>query len=213
MSKNNLKLIKDIIVILISIISFSIFIVINQPYLYLGMARKYHYAKVIGISYSVLKNTYFKLLLYLNGLVHCWHPPFSYSLKEIHHFADVRHLVIINNMIMIIFGIWAIKIIYHRLKDHMIWQLITPLRLIQMGIWIFLFLVLVKFNTIFIIFHKILFQNNNWIFNPQTDPIIKILIPDFFENCFLLVIILWFMGNEIIIRLGKRELKINKKRR
>ena len=213
MSKNDLKLIKDIIIILISIISFSIFIVINQPYLYLGMARKYHYAKVVGISYSVLKNTYFKLLLYLNGLVHCWNPPFSYSLKGIHHFTDVRHLVIINNMIMIIFGIWAIKIIYYYLKGHMIWQLITPLRLIEMGIWIFLFLVLVKFNTIFIIFHKILFQNNNWIFNPQTDPIIKILTPDFFENCFLLVIILWFMGDEIIIRLGKRELKINKKKR
>ena len=43
---------------------------------------------------------------------------------------------------------------------------------------------LANFDTFFITFHKIIFNNNNWLFDPTTDPIINILTEDFFAACF-----------------------------
>ncbi|NVY97189.1 TIGR01906 family membrane protein [Lactobacillus sp. DCY120] len=47
------------------------------------------------------------------------------------------------------------------------------------------------FDSFFIEFHRLLFRNTNWLFDPVTDPIIKILPDTFFLHC-ALVLLLWF---------------------
>lgn len=42
------------------------------------------------------------------------------------------------------------------------------------------------FDQFFILFHQILFRNDNWLFNPQTDPVIYILPPELFLIAFLI---------------------------
>jgi len=41
----------------------------------------------------------------------------------------------------------------------------------------------INFNFFFTIFHKIFFNNDKWIFDPNTDPIINILPEEFFALC------------------------------
>ncbi|MDK7326346.1 lipoprotein intramolecular transacylase Lit, partial [Lactobacillus mulieris] len=36
----------------------------------------------------------------------------------------------------------------------------------------------------FVTFHHMIFHNNNWLFNPLTDPIINVLTEGFFAACF-----------------------------
>ena len=41
-----------------------------------------------------------------------------------------------------------------------------------------------NFDTFFVTFHHMIFHNNNWLFNPLTDPIINVLTEGFFAACF-----------------------------
>ncbi len=41
--------------------------------------------------------------------------------------------------------------------------------------------ILLNFEKSFIIFHKLLFRNDYWIFNPDLDPVINILPEEFFS--------------------------------
>lgn len=43
---------------------------------------------------------------------------------------------------------------------------------------------LMNFDEFFISFHHLLFNNNDWLFNPTTDPIINVLTEEFFAGCF-----------------------------
>ncbi|WP_201330538.1 lipoprotein intramolecular transacylase Lit, partial [Lactobacillus nasalidis] len=40
------------------------------------------------------------------------------------------------------------------------------------------------FDSFFRIFHTFFFHNNNWLFDPATDPVINVLTEGFFAACF-----------------------------
>ena len=46
------------------------------------------------------------------------------------------------------------------------------------------------FSNSFIIFHKIVFRNDFWIFDYHSDPIIRILPETFFMHCFILIVLI-----------------------
>lgn len=48
-------------------------------------------------------------------------------------------------------------------------------------------LVAVCWEQVFVVFHTLFFQNDYWLFNPSTDPIITILPDEFFMHCALLI--------------------------
>lgn len=52
-------------------------------------------------------------------------------------------------------------------------------------------LMAVDFDGFFVIFHKILFRNNDWLFDPSLDPIIDVLPDEFFAQCFALFFVLF----------------------
>ena len=52
------------------------------------------------------------------------------------------------------------------------------------------FLVAIDFDQAFIIFHKLFFRNDFWIFDYQTDPVITILPETFFMHCFILIVLI-----------------------
>ena len=53
---------------------------------------------------------------------------------------------------------------------------------------IVLLAVIIDWENAFTLMHKIFFDNDDWLFNPQTDPIITILPDTFFMHCGLLII-------------------------
>ena len=52
---------------------------------------------------------------------------------------------------------------------------------------------LINFDKSFTFFHKLLFNNSYWEFDPVTDPIINILPEDFFFHCILLIVCIMFL--------------------
>jgi integral membrane protein (TIGR01906 family) len=44
------------------------------------------------------------------------------------------------------------------------------------------------FDRAFVLFHKIAFRNNYWIFDARTDPVINILPENFFMHCFIMIV-------------------------
>lgn len=76
---------------------------------------------------------------------------------------------------------------YHFLKTTSILTLTIPL---ITGVTVSLF-----WNKAFVLFHKLLFSNDYWIFDPCFDPIINILPDTFFFHCTVMIILLILAGS------------------
>lgn len=61
----------------------------------------------------------------------------------------------------------------------------------------------VDFNKSFVIFHKMFFNNDYWLFDPSTDPIINALPEAYFFHCALLILSLLCL-EFIILRITKK---------
>lgn len=208
MKKNNLILLRDMIVIGIAIISLSVFMTVNFTGLYHFFVIRDHLGQLTGLSNHELMTNYRHLISYLQcGWIHYWQTTLPSSAKGLTHFADVKRLIEFNNLILIIFGGLAGVVIANRVRKRQMWQLILPVKMALTLLGTFIFILMIAFNRIFILFHEVLFRNRDWIFNPQTDPIIKALPESFFEACFLLVFLIWILAGSGLIWYGKYELK------
>ena len=68
--------------------------------------------------------------------------------------------------------------------------------------------IVVNFEGSFILFHKIMFNNDYWIFAPNLDSVINILPEEFFFHAGLMILILIIIAsltNYLIYRFLKRE--------
>ncbi len=52
----------------------------------------------------------------------------------------------------------------------------------------------INFERAFVLFHKLLFNNTNWIFDPRYDPIITILPEEFFMHCGIFIAVCVILG-------------------
>lgn len=192
----------------IAIISLSVFITVNFTGLYHFFVVHDHLGRLVGLSNYELMINYRHLISYLQcGWIHHWQTSLALSSKGLTHFADVKRLIEFNNLILILFGGLAGVVITNRVRKRQMWQLILPVKMALTLLGTFIFILMIAFNRIFILFHEVLFRNRDWIFNPQTDPIIKALPENFFEACFLWVFLVWILAGLGLIWYGKRELK------
>ena len=63
----------------------------------------------------------------------------------------------------------------------------------------------IDFSKAFILFHKIIFNNDYWIFDPSTDPVINALPEELFM-IYGLVILAIVIGVAVIIKVNKRKI-------
>ncbi len=64
----------------------------------------------------------------------------------------------------------------------------------------------VNFDLAFTLFHKLLFSNDYWLFDPATDPVINLLPEEFFFHC-LLLIAASITAASMLLRLASRKLR------
>lgn len=55
-------------------------------------------------------------------------------------------------------------------------------------------LIILFWDQVFVIFHKIFFQNDYWLFDPVIDPVILILPDSFFSHCAIVILLLVAAG-------------------
>ncbi len=66
---------------------------------------------------------------------------------------------------------------------------------------------IINFDGSFVLFHKIMFNNDYWIFDPNLDPVINILPDVFFFHMGLLILILIILSSILCNLLYKLSIK------
>ena len=59
----------------------------------------------------------------------------------------------------------------------------------------------IDFNRIFVLFHQVVFNNDDWLFSPYEDPIILFLPERFFLQCALIIVGTVLLGCIVLISL------------
>ncbi|MGY3777159.1 TIGR01906 family membrane protein [Isobaculum melis] len=191
------------------IITFSIAIVIIAKPLYLFDIGHFQIEELTGMSKEVLTKNYDVLMSYLNFP---WQnqlamPDFPSSAQGLFHFAEVKNLFLLNHFILIVSGIGSFFFIKGIYQTKSSWRLVRPFQIAIVVPVVLLILISSMFEIVFVKFHEIFFNNDAWMFDAYTDPIINALPEGFFMHCFILAFVL--MEAQFIIGyfLAKKKMK------
>lgn len=122
-------------------------------------------------------------------------PTLAASPAGIQHFKEVKDIFTTFYILAAISLAAAIAIIIYKSKKKDISYLpVSALTAVILPTVIGLLLA-IDFDTSFLVFHKLFFNNDYWLFDPSTDPVITILPDTFFLHSALLIISLVLIGS------------------
>lgn len=145
--------------------------------------------QVVFMSKDAILHNYNGLLNYLTN-------PFETSLTfasfrsstdGLKHFADVKWLFHLTQVVFLGLLYPTVKDFKQRFKTKSFWSIQRPLMIAALfPLMIGLMASVIGFENFFTLFHKVLFVgDSNWLFDPLKDPVIWILPEVFFLHCFL----------------------------
>ncbi|WP_321384205.1 TIGR01906 family membrane protein [uncultured Enterococcus sp.] len=176
----------------LTIISLCIAITINFRPLYIFDIDYLAILDYTTIGKKELIANFDQLMQYLNN-------PFISTLKlsdfpvsesGAFHFYEVKRLFLLNYGVLLITIVPSGFFLRYLKKNGWLWRLMNPFRVGMILPLFLLFLMFIGFDQFFVQFHSIFFNNDAWLFNPATDPIINVLPEGFFMHCFILFFIL-----------------------
>lgn len=175
-------------VISLFILSLAVAATINFTPLYAFDIVYLDIPKYAGLPKEQILTNYRILLAYLNlpWIFALDMPDFPSSASGLFHFFEVKKLFVLDYLILIFSGVGTFGFVRHLNRRQESWRLLPYFRkgmLLPLGI---LLALLVSFDTLFVLFHQVFFNNDAWLFNPATDPIILALPAEFFMHSFLL---------------------------
>lgn len=142
----------------------------------------------VGLSFEKIMENYYILLEYLHipWVETLSLPDFPVSASGAFHFYEVKRLFYINYGMLII-SIIGSGFYLRKLKQTAgFWRLRRVFKIAIFVPFVLLFIVAIDFDWLFVMFHEIIFNNDAWLFNPTTDPIINVLTQEFFMYSFIL---------------------------
>ncbi len=120
----------------------------------------------------------------------------KYSESGKSHFADCKGLFLLNGAVLLISAVSVVALLVMRRLG--IFELVRPLGFDVtfysgcglLGTFALIASVAaIDFSAAFVVFHTLFFPGkDNWMFDPRTDEIIRILPQDFFMNCAILIV-------------------------
>ncbi len=84
--------------------------------------------------------------------------------------------------------------------------LLTPLLISGVGL-----LIAADWDRAFVLFHELVFQNDYWLFDPATDPVITILPDTFFLHCAVLILALIAIESAALAAIWKQSARVRGK--
>ena len=205
---------KDIflaILLTLFIISFAVVFTVFFKQLYYFDIDYLGISQSTGLSKDIIIENYNILIqyqsLFYRGELNL--PDFIMSTTGRIHFEEVKRIFDIIQILCITTGVLSAIMVYqnHKDKEYRYLKLTTYF---SIGIPTILgFLASIDFDKAFVIFHKIAFRNDYWIFDSAVDPVITILPEAFFMHCFMLIIVIVIVMSLIcfgIYRKKEREI-------
>ena len=176
----------------VSVIALATVIALNMKFIYYNDIEKLNIEMNSGLSREEIIENYDYLIDYNTSLkveeFELPTLPFSYEGKT--HFEDVRNIFQSLYLIIVLGILSSIVIIYEAvkkgntrpLKNELISLILIPVMVaVPMAL---------SFEKTFILFHKIMFRNDYWIFDRFRDPVIRILPEAFFMHEAIAIVIM-----------------------
>lgn len=197
------------ILMVLGCLALAIFLTVNSIWLFDLNSHFLDLKQATGLNSAQMHSDYVRIIQYLqlpwiSSLK--FHYFFS-SAKGLQHFHDVKNLILLNNGLGIILVPLGSYLLHRLNKKSLTWILMTPIKVVVTGSLVIISLMLVNFEQVFIAFHEVLFRNQDWIFDPNTDPVINMLPDTFFLECFLLFFVLFFAMLGFIYWQGRRSIR------
>lgn len=174
------------------IVSFAIMFTINFTPLYSFDIDFLNITEQVGLPKEVIMENYQILMDYLNKpwVSELQMPDFPSSESGAFHFYEVKRLFLLDYAILILTTISSFFYLRFLKKTKRNWVLLRPFKWGLFAPLVILFVIAANFDQLFVFFHQVFFNNDAWIFNPATDPIIMALPEAFFMHCFILAFVL-----------------------
>lgn len=193
------------------LISLGLIIAINLRFLYYADIKWFNLEENSGLSYQTIKENYDALINYCSPFYQgdLIFPSLAASASGISHFAEVK---VIFNAFYIIFAIATIALtailILKLKKGQYRFLLVSSITSVVLPLFV-LGACAIDFDTTFLLFHKIAFRNDDWLFDPTTDPIITLLPENFFLQCALVIVAIVLLGSLILYLIYRHYKKKN----
>ncbi|MCO7127923.1 TIGR01906 family membrane protein [Sporolactobacillus shoreicorticis] len=172
------------------IICFAITVTLAFTPLYYFDIRYLNIAEQAGISNAhIVENYNYTILYLLNPFSNVFDlPSLPYSTGGRIHFQDVKRIFTVIEVLFVLSAVISVIGIKKNMNDRN-YSFLKPVAIVLTLFTVVpLLMFAIDFNRTFIMFHKLFFRNNYWIFDPDTDPIINILPETFFLHAALLIL-------------------------
>lgn len=171
-----------------------------RPFYYMGMDR---ISEETGYSVEVIKENYDALIDYCSPFFaeELDFPTLPESVTGISHFVEVKVIFNLFFALLFVTPLFLAGLIYLQHKrGSTSWMLSSPVIVCVLPLLIGLACA-IDFNRIFVLFHQVVFNNDDWLFSPQEDPIILFLPERFFLQCALIIVGTVLVGCGVLVAL------------
>ena len=182
------------VLFLIFFISLGLTIAIYfRPFYYMGMDRN---SKETGAPLEMIKENYDALIDWCSPF--CTEeldfPSLPESASGVSHFVEVKVIFNVFFVMLFVTPLFLASLIFMQTKrGSSSWMLASPVIVCILPLFIALACA-IDFNRIFVLFHKIVFNNDDWLFSVYEDPIILFLPERFFMQCALIIVATVLLG-------------------
>ena len=203
------------LVIFLFILSFSVTFTLNFRSLYYMDIERLEIEKHSGIPEKEIRENYDVLIDYNSMFTEkeLKFPTLAMSETGKIHFEEVKAIFVLfqkMTLVTAIVGVLAILLQRRRKESRYLKYagVLTVLIPAVLGL-----LMALNWDKAFVVFHKIAFDNDYWIFDAATDPVVTILPDTFFLHCAAMILGLVVAGSVLCLIFyyfsgkGKRDIK------
>ncbi len=172
-----------------------------RPFYYMGMDR---ISEETGYSTEVIKENYDALIDYCSPFFtkELDFPSLPESETGISHFEEVKIIFNLFFILLLATPLLLAGLIYLQQKrNNFSWLTAAPIIVCILPLLIG-GACAIDFNRIFVLFHQLVFNNDDWLFSPVEDPIILFLPERFFLQCALIIVGTVLLGCMILFILS-----------
>ncbi|WP_310605385.1 TIGR01906 family membrane protein [Anaerosporobacter sp.] len=181
-------------------ISISVIVVLNTRSIYYNNITNFELEKYSSLDRETIIENYDALIDYCSPFYQgkLEFPSLPASESGISHFEETKVIFVSFYYIAAITGVLLLCIILYKKRRRNTSYLRTSAITIIVLPAIVGIATALNFEKTFILFHKLVFRNDDWMFDPATDPIIDLLPEEFFMYCAIGIILLVILGSLLL---------------
>ena len=200
-------------VLFFMIISLSVTLTLHFRPLYYMDIDALNIEQRSGMSEEEIRANYDALIDYnsiFGGMEELEFPTLPMSETGRIHFEEVKVIFVFFQWAAIVSLVFSFAFVYwnQRKDNYRFWKYTS---VISIGIpAILAALIALNWDMVFVLFHEIMFNNDYWIFDASTDPVIMMLPDTFFMHCAIMILVGVIFGSISCFMVYKKKIKSQK---